>query len=343
MLLLCFNLPALAFAAYSVAQLSRPQPSPTLESTGTATPTASPSATASPAPVCGGPPVMFILLVGSDSRADSYAAGLADSIRVVRVDFVHPGIRFLAFPRDLYVEIPGISSHGGLTHGKLNQAYLYGNPAFGYYDGPGAGPALLARTMTENFGTRIDHSVAVNLQAFVRIIDQLGGLDVDLPFTVDGRVTRSTDPDRYFPAGELHLSGYRTMLLARLRPNGDLQRNGVQDLILKALAAKVLSPVTLPKLPALVESLYGSVQTDMDAAGIAQLLCLGSRLEPAKIQPVDFPESIFTGTRVHDPVLGYTFIWDVDFALLRDYVGYFNRGAWPSAPLPTPLPTPASP
>ncbi len=341
--LLCFNLPALAFAAYSVAQLSRPQPSATFESTATATATASPRATPSPAPVCGGPPIMFILLVGSDSRADSYAAGLADSIRVVRVDFVQPGIRFLAFPRDLYVEIPGISSHGGITHGKLNQAYLYGNPAFDYYDGPGAGPGLLARTMTENFGIRIDHSVAVNLQAFVRIIDQLGGLDVELPFTVDGRATRSADPDRYFPAGELHLSGYRTMLLARLRPNGDLQRSAVQDLILKALAAKVLSPATLPKLPALVDTLYGSVQTDMDAAGIAQLLCLASRTDPAKIQPVDFPENIFTGSRVQDPVLGNTFVWDVDFGLLREYVDYFNRGAWPSAPLPTPQPTPPPP
>ena len=286
---------------------------------------------------------MFVLLIGTDSRADSYSAGLADSIRVVRVDFVNPGLAYLAFPRDLYVEIPGIASHGDITHGKLNQAYLYGNPAFGYFDGPGAGPGLLAITMQDNFGTRVDHYVAVNMEAFVRIIDQLGGLDIELPFTVDGRATRSLDPDRYFPAGPLHLDGYRTMLLARLRPNGDLQRSEVQNLILKALASKLLSPSTLPNLPGLIESLYRGVQTDLDANLIAQLLCLAARLKTSAIQPFNFPQDIFTGTRIQDPVLGYTFVWDVDFALLRQYVRDFNEGAWPTQAIPTPQATSASP
>lgn len=103
---------------------------------------------------------MFILLIGSDSRANSYAAGLADSVRVIRVDFVHLGITYVTFQRDLYVEIPGISSHGRITHGKLNQAYLYGNSAFGYYDGPGQGPGLLALTLQQTFGDRVDHEPA---------------------------------------------------------------------------------------------------------------------------------------------------------------------------------------
>jgi len=286
---------------------------------------------------------MFILLIGSDSRADSYSAGLADSIRVVRVDFVNPGVTYLAFPRDLYVPIPGISEHGGITHGKLNQAYLYGNPAFGYFTGPGRGPGLLALTMRENFGIQADHYVAVNLQTFVRIIDQLGGLDINLPYTIDGRVTRSKDPDRYFPAGQLHLDGYRTMLLARLRPDGDLARSDAQNLILQALAAKILTPAILPKVPALVDTLYGSVQTDMGASEIAQLLCLGSMLNSAKVRAVDFPEDIFTGTRIQDPVLGYTFVWNADFGLIRDYVSSFNQGSWPAAPIPTPVPTNTTP
>jgi polyisoprenyl-teichoic acid--peptidoglycan teichoic acid transferase len=340
-LLLCLSLPTLALAAYNVVYLPRVQTTPTSAATSTVAPTAlTPTATSTPAPLCGGPRAMFILLVGSDSRADSYAAGLADSIRVVRIDFVNPGIMLLAFPRDLYVEIPGISEHGGITHGKLNQAYLYGNPAFGYFTGPGRGPGLLALTMRENFGTQTDHYVAVNLQTFVRVIDQLGGLDINLPYTIDGRVTRSKDPDRYFPAGQLHLDGYRTMLLARLRPNGDLQRSAVQNLILQALAAKILTPSTLPKLPALVNTLYGSVQTDMGASEIGQLLCLGSKLDAGRIHAVDFPDAIFTGTRIQDPVLGYTFVWNVDFGLLRQYVSLFNAGSWPATPLPIPSPTP---
>ena len=183
----------------------------------------------------------MILLIGSDSRADSYVAGLADAIRVVRVDFQDPGVSYLAFPRDLYVAIPGIESHGGITQGKVNQAYLYGNPAFGYSDLEGEGPGLLAATLNVNYGVRVDRFVAVNLQSFAGIVDQLGGLDINLPYTVDGRAARSVDQDRYFQAGQLHLSGYRTMLLARMRPNGDLERLRTQNLILQALASQLLS------------------------------------------------------------------------------------------------------
>jgi anionic cell wall polymer biosynthesis LytR-Cps2A-Psr (LCP) family protein len=117
---------------------------------------------------------MYILLVGSDARRDSYEIGLADSIRLVRVDFVEASVRVLSFPRDLYVEIPEIEDHGGITHGKLNQAFLYGNPGYNYYDGPGLGPGLLGLTLEHNFGATVDHYVAVNLQTFVRIVDTLG-------------------------------------------------------------------------------------------------------------------------------------------------------------------------
>lgn len=336
-LLVCAMLPAVAFAGYNVLYFIREQ-----WGTSSATPemtpaTIQPAGTATPAPQCGGPPAMFILLIGSDSRADSYAAGLADSMRIVRADFVHPGISYLVFQRDLYVEIPGISSHGGITHGKLNQAYLYGNPGMGYFEGPGQGPGLLALTLEHNFGAQVDHYVAVNLQSFVRIVDQLGGLDINLPYAVDGRAARSADQDKYFPAGQQHLDGYRTMLLARMRPNGDLERSRTQNLILQALAAKLLRPAALPQLPGLASTLYGSTQTDLGADEIAQLICLGTLIQPEDIQALAFPDELLTGTRIQDPVLGNTFVWQADFGVLREFVARFNDGMWSTTPT-TPAP-----
>ncbi len=330
----CLGVPVVGFGAYEVLHLGQGltlPPPPTLAVIPTSN-----AGTATPAPVCGGPPAMFILLIGSDTRANSYAAGLSDSMRIVRVDFVHPGLSYLTFQRDLYVEIPDISSHGGITHGKLNQAYLYGNSAFGYYDGPGQGPGLLALTLQQNFGTQVDHYVAVNLQSFVKIIDQLGGLDIDLPYAVDARTRTIRDPSRYYPAGPQHLDGYHAMILARLRPEGDLVRSSTQNIILQALAEKILTPAVLPKLPGLIQTLYGSVQTDLAADDIARLLCLGSMINSSNITPREFPENLFTGTRVHDPVLGYTFVWDVDFNILRQYVADFNAGQWPTEPINPP-------
>ena len=271
---------------------------------------------------------MYILLVGSDARRDSYEIGLADSIRVVRVDFVEASIRVLSFPRDLYVKIPEIEDHSGITHGKLNQAFLYGNPGYDYYDGPGLGPGLLALTLERNFGATVDHYVAVNIQTFVRIVDTLGGIDITLPYEIDGRVRGSRDPTRYFAAGEHHLDGYRTMLLARLRPQGDLPRAEAQNLILDALANKLVSATAVFRFPELIRSFDDSVQTDLGPTEIGQLLCLRRKMDSQQIDYLSFPESLFENERVRDPVLGSTSILAADFEVLEDYVQRFKDGLW---------------
>ena len=58
-----------------------------------------PDTTPTPQPFCGGPPVMAVLGIGADS--DDYDYGLADVIRVARVDFVTPKVSVLSMPRAL--------------------------------------------------------------------------------------------------------------------------------------------------------------------------------------------------------------------------------------------------
>lgn len=282
---------------------------------------------------CGGPEVMTILAIGSDYRADNYLYGLSDVMRVVRVDFVTPKVMAMEFPRDLYVEIPDIADHHGITHGKLNQAYLYGNPGFGYYDGPGQGPGLLARTLDLNFNMQPDHYLAINMQTFVKVVDAVDGIDVNLPNAVDGRNEEvGYSPTLYFEAGLNHLNGTQALLLARLRPNGVFQRAEQQNLVLYALRDKLLSPAIFTNLPDLVNAFSGSVQTDLSPKQISQLSCLAIQLNPENISFVSWPEEMFKGARVDDPILGRTFVWDVDFDLIRLYVAAFNNGQWLEAP-----------
>src|SRR4030042_1803894 len=150
---------------------------------------------------------MTILAVGSDQRGTGYLYGLADSIHIVRIDFAIPNIMVIDFPRDLWVEIPEISDHYGITHGKINQAYLYGNPGMGYYDGPGQGPGLLARTLALNFGVQSDRYIAVNMRTFVKIVDAVNGIRVNLPNGVDGRTAKDRSARLVFPPGVQILNG----------------------------------------------------------------------------------------------------------------------------------------
>lgn len=301
----------------------------------------SPSFTSLPEPLCGGPRAMNILAIGTDSRANSYLYGLADVTRVVRVDFVTPKVMILDFPRDLYVEIPEISHHYGITHGKLNQAYLYGNPGFGYYNGSGQGPGLLARTLELNFGMSTDHYLAANMQTFVKIVDAVGGIDINLPYAVDGRSEEAGySSSLYFHAGFHHLNGTQTLVLGRLRPNGVFERSKQQNLILAALRDRLLTPSVLQNLPAIFSALSGFIQTDLDLEQLGWLSCLAPKVTKENIFFAAWPENLFVGTRVDDPVLGWTFIWDVDFNLIRAYVSAFNSGLWPSTPPLTAVPFP---
>jgi hypothetical protein len=59
------------------------------------------------------------------------------------------------------------------------------------------------------------------------------------------------------------------------------------------------------------------------------LTCLASKLKREDILFLGWPESMFKGTRIDDPVLGNTFIWDVDADLVRIFVAAFHAGQWP--------------
>jgi hypothetical protein len=107
--------------------------------------------TATPAPLCGGPPTMLVLGIGADNRDNNYLYGLADAIRVARIDFTVPAVSMLTF-RDLWVEIPNLTVR--IEYGKLNQAYLT-EIGMGYYEGPGRAD-LLAHARPELW-PRPDH------------------------------------------------------------------------------------------------------------------------------------------------------------------------------------------
>ena len=294
-------------------------------------PTLRPSAT--PIPRCGGPAVMTILAIGSDTRGTGYTWGLSDVMRVVRIDFVKPSLTVLDFPRDLWVKIPYISDNlHGQDHEKLNQAYLYGNPGdgFHYWDDPSAGPGLLARTLDLNFGVKVDHYIAVNMKTFVRMVDAVGGIDVNL----DKPVQNSNN--RHLQKGPHHLDGDEALALARDRVDGVFSRGDNQNIVLCALQKKLTSPQVITQIPRLVQSFKGSVQTDLSPAIMSQLACLAAQMPRQNITLYNFPENLFTGARQFDPVFPDqkkgVFVWDVDFNIMRTYVADFQAGSWPDAP-----------
>jgi LCP family protein required for cell wall assembly len=322
--------PALA-AATDTFPAPSPLASKPLETLATEALTATVEPAETPQALCGGPESMTILVVGNDSRSD-YLYGLADAVRIVRVDFVTPQVNVFALPRDLWVEIPGLEEERGITHGKLNQAYFYGTPGMGYYDGPGEGAGLLARALEENFGLHIDHHVVVNMPNFVRIVDTIGGFDINLPSAVDGLPFEGNPINMgYFPAGQQHLNGEQALRLVRIRQKyNDFIRMENQSRVICALKERITSPEILPKIPQLIQDLRDAVLTDFTPEQMAQLACLAPELEAEDLLLTGLPQEMFSLGHVYSPQLGKeTSALEADFDEVQDYAGQFMAGSWP--------------
>ena len=278
-------------------------------------------------PVCGGPLTMNILVSGVASN--SFLYGLADAIRIVRVDFQRQKITVLAFPRDLWVEIPGLEEQS-ITAGKLNQAYFYGTEGMGYYDGAGYGSGLLAETLLHNYGFWTDHYLAVNLNSFRKIIDTIGGIDVYLAYDVYQK--EFEEPKLFLKAGSHHLNGFQAEMLARHRITiGDFGRINNQTVILKAMAVKMLTPTGLAAVPALVNQLISNVITDLSPGEITQLICLAGMIDYNEdIHFATLSDELLSEERVFDPTRGtYTAALIGDDEMIRSLMTAFQRGEWP--------------
>jgi LCP family protein required for cell wall assembly len=266
---------------------------------------------------------MIILAIGTDVRPGEHRSGLSDFMRAVRVDFREQRVTTLEFPRDLWVEIPGIELELQTDHQKLNTAYAYGSPD--------NGPGLLASTLDLNFGLKVDHYIVANMNVFVDVVDALGGLDVTIPEGgIDGRTSTDRSARLVFPEGPQHLNGDQALTLARMRNVSVFKRAEHQNMVMCALRKKIESPETIARLPAIINSFMNNIQTDLTPAQISQLACLGTQMPRSNIVFASFPRELFKSTEVYDPVHKQNvFIWETSFDKLSNYVSEFQAGTWP--------------
>lgn len=203
------------------------------------------------------------LVLGLDTREENVDQR-SDIIMLSRVDTDANTVRTLSIPRDLYVEVPG---HG---YDKINAAFQRGLAASPDLDLLEAAQ-LTAETIALNFGVQVDNTALTDMNRFPAIVDAVGGVVVNNPYEVSddawGGVT--------FPAGEIELNGERAIIFTRTRAqDGDGGRVMRQHLVLEALLAKLQEPGMLARLPDLIASLSGAVQTDIGFEVQARLIAM---------------------------------------------------------------------
>jgi len=222
-------------------------------------------------PTWAGTDRVTVLLLGVDERSQESGPWRTDTIMLLTLDPTSRQAGVLSIPRDLWVPIPGYSD------GRINTAHFLGD----LYNYPGGGPALAAETVEYNLGVPIDYTVRVNFQAFVVMVDQIGGIDVYVETTIDDPLypdhNYGYDP-LHIEAGWHHFDGEMALKYARTRhASSDFDRARRQQQVMMAVLDRVTSYELLPELartaPELYATLSSSVLTDM---ALDQMLALGN-------------------------------------------------------------------
>lgn len=205
---------------------------------------------------------MTILLMGVDLREDD--VGRSDTMMIATVDPKLDRASLLSVPRDTRVRITGYGFD------KINAAYAYG------------GEPLSEKTVENFLGIDIDHYVIINTKSFVKIIDAIGGLDIDVekrmyyedPWDDDGGLIIDLYP------GVQHMDGQTAVTYVRYRDEeGDIGRIHRQQKFMEACMDKIVSPEIVTKIPTVIREVIDAIDTDMT---FRQLLEIAGALKAAQ-------------------------------------------------------------
>lgn len=239
--------------------------------------------------------VINILLVGADKNLDEQdkdgAARRSDSMMIATLDMKNKKLKVTSLMRDMYVPIPG---HGSR---KLNAAYSLG------------GIRLLYETIVSNFGIKMDGYAEVNFDAFVEVINAVGGVEATL---TESEAVNLNDTNyikrkkfRNVSVGKQVLNGYQALGYCRIRhgkwKNGhypavltasgkgdDYGRAERQRLVMQALLKKVKS-MSLNQWMELIDIVLPNVTTDLDKDDIYSYMLAVVKMGTTELNQYSLP------------------------------------------------------
>ncbi len=209
-----------------------------------------------------------VLLMGIDRRPGEPFISRTDTMMVLSVNRRDNTASLLSIPRDLYVVIPDRGRD------RINTAFVYGAQG----NNPAGGAQLAMATVEYNLGINVDHYFMVDFNAFIEVIDTLGGITVEVPYDIND----PTFPDMnygydplYIPAGTHQFDGYTALRYARTRhQDSDFHRAQRQQQVLMAIRDKALSlgiDDLILRAPLLYQQIHDGIRTDLSLEQLIQL------------------------------------------------------------------------
>ncbi|MBW8350275.1 LCP family protein [Bacillus sp. IITD106] len=189
-------------------------------------------------------PVSILLVGVEDYLGDS---GRSDALMLITLNPETKEIALLSIPRDTrtYIEVEGKKD-------KINHAYAFG------------GLKASIETVESLFEIPVDYYVETNIKGFQDVINELGGITVDIPF--DFKQVGLDNKMIYFKEGKMDLNGREALAFVQMRkedPRGDFGRQDRQQIALKAIADKALSVTSLSRADDVIKAAGAHTRTNI--------------------------------------------------------------------------------
>jgi polyisoprenyl-teichoic acid--peptidoglycan teichoic acid transferase len=222
-------------------------------------------------PLTGKQPIV-ILAIGSGARpGDDVLHSLSDSIHIIEIDPKNHHAVIIGVPRDSWVSIPG---HGT---NKINAAMGYG------------GPALLIQTLEQISGLHIDYYALTTFWGISSMIDQIGGLTVDVPFSMHDSYSGAN-----FSPGVHHLDGKQVLAFSRDRHSllsGDFGRSEDGGRVFLAALAQYRKEFAQDpsRMFSWISAGMRNLSTDLPLTNILQLAYFSTKIPLKNVQNMVLP------------------------------------------------------
>lgn len=199
-----------------------------------------------------------ILLVGvdeSEARREHEEHGRSDALLLATLNPKKKSVKLVSIPRDSYVYIPKVGYKDKITHAH----------AFG-------GTAASIETVEQLFDMPVNYYVKMNFNAFIDVVDALGGIEVDVPYE---RIEKDENDKNavHLKPGFQRLDGRHALALARTRKlDSDVERGKRQQMIVQAMIKEATSVKSITKYGDVINALGDNMKTDMTSKQMLSFL-----------------------------------------------------------------------
>ncbi|HDX9630955.1 TPA: LCP family protein [Bacillus cereus] len=221
-----------------------------------------------------------VLIMGvdeSDVRGKEYGEAIrTDALLLATFNKDSKTVKLLSIPRDTYTYIPVEKKKDKITH-----AHAYGSTKNGKDGGPQASIDAVEKLMN----VPVDYFVKFNFKSFMKIVDDLGGIEVDVPVEFTEQDSNDTADAIHLKKGVQKLNSEEALALARTRHiDSDAMRGQRQQLVIEAILKKLTSVGSVTKVGNIIDDINGQFVTNLTFDDMLSFYKYGSDSDIEKLQ-----------------------------------------------------------